>query len=231
MHTSHVVSASLFEHKERSGESLGMVLFGKQACVSPLLGGLFPCLVHGLGTPNLAFLQDGHPSPSRLVRSVDISARLDTEPGAGTTSRHATNSRDIYTSSSIELESGFGAVNLEVETGNLMFEGGEQPEWTRAGIDGDGCWVRVENEAIIDVRVCCTENERFVDFCGGVALNFAQRDSRRVNWEVLVCRENRFGAVDCGSVSEVEVAVISALALLFPCTIPQPMIRREYMYL
>ena len=135
MHTSHVVSASLFEHKERSGESLGMVLFGKQACVSPLLGGLFPCLVHGLGTPNLAFLQDGHPSPSRLVRSVDISARLDTEPGAGTTSRHATNSRNINTCSSSLKNWKAGSVlktsGWRPVTSCLK---DEQPERTRAGV-------------------------------------------------------------------------------------------------
>jgi hypothetical protein len=88
-----------------------------------------------------------------------------------------------------------------------MLERREELERLGTSIDRYGTRVRVHDKTIVDVGISLVDKERLIDLGRRVPLNRAQRDSSRVDWEVLVRCENRLSARYRRQISQVKVTV------------------------
>lgn len=116
-------------------------------------GSLRPSTIHVLAAINLPLLQQDHPSPLLLIRRINITTRLDAEPCPLPTCRRALDLRHINVLSRVELESRFSAVDLEMDTGGRVLEGGELFQWLVPCVEGDFGRILLDDEAVVDVRL------------------------------------------------------------------------------
>lgn len=108
---------------------------------------------------HLSLPQHRHPTPSLIIHRINIPTRFNTEPRALASSRRALDSGDIDILSSVELESGFGGVDLEMHAGVWVGEFGEELERLAAGVEGYFGGIGFGYEDVVDVWFGGLENE------------------------------------------------------------------------
>jgi hypothetical protein len=107
----------------------------------------------------------------------------------------------------IELERRFGAEHLKVNIGVWVKELCTHLERKRAGVEGNGGRVLVVDEAVVNVRLDGTENElgRGEPREGGNVCG--DRDTRRIEGNMVKGGEGNVGALDYGRGANVEVPI------------------------
>lgn len=148
-----------------------------------------PSAVYDSGAILLALLQQLLVLPLIDVAGVHIAAGLDAESAPRATSRHAGHFGHVGVLAGVELERRFGAEDLEVDLAARVARRDELGQRSRPGVDWDGVrgGRRIDDEAVVDVRVGRTEQELGVGLDLGEWRWSAGRNTTVIDGEVGAC--------------------------------------------
>jgi len=166
----------------------------------------FPGLVHSLGSPELAALEQDHISPFRHIDCVDEPAGFDTQAGPWRSCRTIDGRGQVHKLSRVQLKGGLGAQDLEMKVRVGMVQADQLLQRPRSCVEGNTARVGLDDEAVINFRLAGAQDERLVGLEAWILVDGADGYRRVVDGQVLCRPERALGALNGRRSADVEIA-------------------------
>lgn len=174
-----------------------------------------PSLVHVLCSVCLTFLEQHLISPCWNIDGINVATGFDTYSCSRPSCWCMVCCRYIDVFPRVELERRLSTEDLEVEAGVGMRKGDLLLKTAASGIDGNFGVLWIENETVINIRLCRTQGELFICFDPREISNRPSRDVVWIRFLVLRCTENNLCSLNCRCIAEGEVAANTLVIIHF----------------
>lgn len=168
-------------------------------------------------TPFFTFLQENEGSPFLAIRGVHVTIRLNGNTAPRSLRRYdlatvCNDLRHIDVIPRIELEGWFSRRHFQMQAGSGMIKRHGVPELSLSRVQWDSRDIRVQNKHIVNRRALNVEGHGPTDLDAREAPDDTCWDLVLViDFEVLIGAEDGFGAIYCGGVRQIEVAVLKSV--------------------